>query len=77
MKEAKLLPEFLTRCDILEQSFKDFLIPGNARIREQFEDFLIDNLERVRNMTEREFYSFIIKQSVDGPYGDYIKYILL
>jgi hypothetical protein len=77
MKEAILLPEFLAKCDVLEQSFKDILTPGNASIQAQFEDFLIENLDRVRNMTEREFHRFIVKQSVDGPYGDYIKYILL
>jgi len=53
------------------------LTPGNASIRAQFEDFLIDNLDKVRNMTEREFHRFIVKQSVDGPYGDYIKYYFL
>jgi len=39
MKEAKLLPEFLGNCDVLEQSFKDLLTSGNASIRAQFEDF--------------------------------------
>ena len=77
IKEAKLLLRFLVKCDVLEQSFKDLLTPGNASIRAQFEDFLIDNLDKVRNMTEREFHRFIVKQSVDGPYGDYIKYYFL
>lgn len=75
MEEAKLLPEFLARCDVLEKAFKDLLILDNTTLQAQFEDFLIDNLGRVRNMTEREFHQFIVKQSTDGPYGEYIKYI--
>ena len=72
MKGTKLLLEFLDRCDILEDCFKDIL-----SIRVQFENFLIENLFRVQNMTERDFYKFIVNQSVDSAYGDYIKYIFL
>ena len=28
-------------------------------------------------MTEHDFYKFIVNQSVDSAYGDYIKYIFL
>ena len=76
MKGTKLLLEFLDRCDILEHCFKDILILDTS-IRVQFENFLIENLFRVQNMTERDFYKFIVNQSVDSAYGDYIKYIFL
>ena len=73
---TKPLPEFLARCDVLEDAFKDILTPG-ANIRVQLENFLIDNLSKVQHMTEREFHRFIINQSIDSAYGDYIKYIFL
>src|SRR5438046_9619659 len=76
MRGTKRLPEFLDRCDILEDCFKDILILDTS-IRVQFENFLIENLFKVQNMTERDFYKFIVNQSVDSAYGDYIKYTFL
>ena len=74
IKGTKLLPEFLARCDILENSFKN-IFTSEISLQVQFENFLIDNISKVQHMTEREFYRFIINQSIDSAYGDYIKYL--
>ena len=70
------MPDFLARCDVLEDCFRDILKP-NISIRIQFENFLIENFFKVHQMTEREFHKFIVKQSVNSAYGDFIKYIPL
>lgn len=75
--ESKLVPEFLERCDTLERQFDALLTPSRTSLRCQFEDFLIENLYNVQHMTERQFLAFIVKQSTDGPYGDYVKHAYL
>ena len=72
IEAIKLHPEFLQNCDILEKQFKDLLFFNSIKL--QFEDFLLVNFNLVKHISERQFHQYIIKQSLDGPYGDFVRY---
>ena len=70
--DEKLIPEFLNKCHILENTFSSRL-PSNS-IKVQFEDFLYGKLGVIRRVSEKEFIKFIINNDANRlSYGDFVK----
>ena len=71
MIEAKLTPQFLRKCMILERTFKE-LVSQNA-VQHQFEDFILHHWDIVKNMTEEKFVQFAINDK-SNCFPDFIPY---
>jgi|SRR6266496_2116546 len=75
MIEAKLTPQFLRKCIVLERTFKE-LISQNT-VQYQFEDFILQFWDTVKNMMETQFIQFIInnKSSCFEELKKYVNYL--
>ena len=75
MIEAKLTPQFLRKCTVLERIFKD-LISQNT-VQKQFEDFVLQFWDTVKSMTEIKFIQFAIhnKSSCFEVFKKYVNYL--
>jgi len=68
--EAKLTPQFLRKCTVLE-TFKE-LLSQNA-IQHQFENFILHHWDTVKNMTEEKFVQFTINDK-SNCFPDFVQY---
>jgi len=65
----KLHPDFMDRCNVLQMQYHDLL---EEDFRPQFEMFLANNQDIVRHMNERDFLKYMLRQTAEGPYQEFV-----
>jgi hypothetical protein len=69
-KESRLNTSFLSKCDVLQNIFKELL--SRESLRAQFEDFITEHYSSVINMKEPRFLEYVINLPLRGYYDDFI-----
>ena len=66
----KLHPDFMDQCNVLQMQYHDLL---EEDFHPQFEMFLANNQDIVRHMNERDFLKYMLRQTAEGPYQEFVR----